>query len=93
MRPPFGFVGYLSPRSGAAVGIGREGNFVFWLSGQYMNRDEDIACGLPPGYLLVATLELFHIRFLGCPSVEKEGSLSVLGVLFLQINEKYVGAL
>ena len=56
-----------------------------------MNRD--IAGGPPPGYLLVATLEVFHTRFLGCPSVEKKCSLSVLGVLFLQINEKYVGAL
>ena len=58
-----------------------------------MKKKKIMLVAFPPGYLLVATLELFHTRFLGCPSVGKEGSLSVLGVLFLQIYEKYVGAL
>ena len=44
----------------------------------------------PPGYLVVATLELFHIKFLRCPSAKKEGALSVLGVLHLWIGQMWV---
>ena len=58
-----------------------------------MNTVGILLVAFPPGYLLVATLELFHIRFLGCPSVGKEGSLSVLGVPDLRIGQKHVGVL
>ena len=44
----------------------------------------------PPGYLLVATLEFFHIRFLTCPSAKKEGSLSVLCGLRLWVGQIWV---
>ena len=54
---------------------------------------EILLAPFPPGYLLVATLEFFHIRFLTCPSAEKEGSLSVLGVLHLWIGQISVAVL
>ena len=50
----------------------------------------DSACALPPGYQLITTLELFHIKFLRCPGVKEEGVLSVLGVLHLWIGQIWV---
>ena len=44
----------------------------------------------PPGYQLVATLELFHINFLRCPSAKEEGALSVLSVEPLWIGQIWV---